>query len=91
MTGLIDWASARARMIIAIVALSLAAGVYAYTGLPKEGEPDIEIPALFISVPFPGISAEDSESLLIRTMETCLLYTSPSPRDLSTSRMPSSA
>ena len=70
MTGLIDWASARARMIIAIVALSLAAGVYAYTGLPKEGEPDIEIPALFISVPFPGISAEDSESLLIRTMET---------------------
>jgi len=70
MTGLIDWASARARMIIAIIALSLAAGVYAYTGLPKEGEPDIEIPALFISVPFPGISAEDSESMLIRTMET---------------------
>ena len=25
------------------------------------------------------------------TFETCLLYTSPSPRDLSTSRMPSSA
>ena len=25
------------------------------------------------------------------TMNTCLLYTSPSPRDLSTSRMPSSA
>ena len=24
-------------------------------------------------------------------MQTCLLYTSPSPRDLSTSRMPSSA
>ena len=26
-----------------------------------------------------------------RTVDTCLLYTSPSPRDLSTSRMPSSA
>ena len=26
-----------------------------------------------------------------RTIEGCLLYTSPSPRDLSTSRMPSSA
>ena len=24
-------------------------------------------------------------------LQTCLLYTSPSPRDLSTSRMPSSA
>ena len=29
-------------------------------------------------------------SLISRT-DTCLLYTSPSPRDLSTSRMPSSA
>ena len=28
---------------------------------------------------------------LLRGMYTCLLYTSPSPRDLSTSRMPSSA
>ena len=27
----------------------------------------------------------------IRDRHTCLLYTSPSPRDLSTSRMPSSA
>ena len=27
----------------------------------------------------------------INLFETCLLYTSPSPRDLSTSRMPSSA
>jgi len=26
-----------------------------------------------------------------KLIETCLLYTSPSPRDLSTSRMPSSA
>ena len=25
------------------------------------------------------------------TLDTCLLYTSPSPRDLSTARMPSSA
>ena len=28
---------------------------------------------------------------LIELLHTCLLYTSPSPRDLSTSRMPSSA
>ena len=28
---------------------------------------------------------------LIVGVDTCLLYTSPSPRDLSTSRMPSSA
>ena len=28
---------------------------------------------------------------IIREIDACLLYTSPSPRDLSTSRMPSSA
>ena len=41
MIGIVDWASQRARMIIAMITLSLAAGIYSYTGLPKEGEPDI--------------------------------------------------
>ncbi|MCU0910080.1 MAG: efflux RND transporter permease subunit [Rhodobacteraceae bacterium] len=70
MTGLVDWAASRARMVLAFIALSLIAGLTAYFGLPKEGEPDIEIPALFVSVPFPGISAEDSEKLLVKPMET---------------------
>ena len=70
MTGIIDWAAERARMVLAFIALSLLAGGYAYSTLPKEGEPDIEIPALFVSVQFPGISAADSESLLIKPMET---------------------
>ncbi len=69
MLGMIDWAAQRARMVLAFVVLTLAAGVLAYTGLPKEGEPDIEVPALFISVPFPGISAADAETLLIRPLE----------------------
>jgi len=70
MTGIVDWAAERARMIIAFIVLSIAAGGYAYISLPKEGEPDIEIPALFVSVPFPGISAADSEKLLVKPMET---------------------
>ncbi|MFX0540965.1 efflux RND transporter permease subunit [Roseovarius sp. S4756] len=70
MTGIVDWAAQRARMVLAFIVLSLLAGGLAYTTLPKEGEPDIEIPALFVSVPFPGISAEDSEKLLVKVMET---------------------
>ena len=70
MTGLVDWAASRARMVIAFILMSLIAGGAAYFSLPKEGEPDIEIPALFVSVPFPGISAEDSEKLLVKPMET---------------------
>ena len=70
MTGLVDWAIARARMVLAFIMLSLAVGTFAYAVLPKEGEPDIEIPAIIISMPFQGISAEDSEKLLIKPMET---------------------
>ncbi len=70
MTGLVAWAAERARMVIAFIMISLLVGGFAYSALPKEGEPDIEIPALFISVNFPGISAEDAEDLLIKTMET---------------------
>ena len=72
MTGLVDWAASRARMVLAFITLSLLAGAMAYVGLPKEGEPDIEIPAIFVSVPFPGISAADSETLLVKPMENQL-------------------
>ena len=70
MTGVVDWAASRARMVLAFIALSLAVGTFAYISLPKEGEPDIEIPTLVISLPFPGISAADAEDLLIQPMET---------------------
>ncbi len=72
MTGIVDWAGQHARMVIAFIALTLLAGAMAYVGLPKEGEPDIEIPALFVSVPFPGISAEDAEEMILKPMETKL-------------------
>ena len=38
-----------------------------------------------------GLIAGINAALSIKGQEPCLLYTSPSPRDLSTSRMPSSA
>eukprot|EP00829_Urostomides_striatus_P014674 TRINITY_DN4411_c0_g1_i2.p3 TRINITY_DN4411_c0_g1~~TRINITY_DN4411_c0_g1_i2.p3 ORF type:complete len:123 (+),score=40.28 TRINITY_DN4411_c0_g1_i2:82-450(+) len=44
-----------------------------------------------VGVYFYIILLSDSQSLLNPNYQTCLLYTSPSPRDLSTSRMPSSA
>ncbi|RYH10389.1 efflux RND transporter permease subunit [Tropicimonas sp. IMCC6043] len=70
MTGIVDWASHHTRMAVGIILLALVVGAQTYIGLPKEGEPDIEIPAVFISVPFPGISAEDAEKLLVKPMET---------------------
>ena len=38
------------------------------------------------------IESHDREKIFVKWLDSiCLLYTSPSPRDLSTSRMPSSA
>ena len=38
-----------------------------------------------------SLELEDAKNKFQKVLEACLLYTSPSPRDLSTSRMPSSA
>ena len=48
---------------------------------------------LELESPIPDVEGDQSgRSLVSRTSDvSCLLYTSPSPRDLSTSRMPSSA
>ncbi len=70
MIGIVSWAAERARMVIAFILISILVGGFAYSSLPKEGEPDIDIPMLFVSVEFPGISAVDSESLLVKPMET---------------------
>ncbi|MEE8281519.1 MAG: efflux RND transporter permease subunit, partial [Gammaproteobacteria bacterium] len=45
------------------------AGVFSYISLPKEAEPDIEIPFVFIEIALEGVSPEDSERLLVRPME----------------------
>ena len=70
MRGLVDWAAARSRMVLALVAVSVGAGLVSYVSLPKEGAPNIDVPVLYISVPLPGVSARDSERLLIKPLET---------------------
>ena len=70
MTGLVDMALGRARMILAFIALSVAAGLGAYATLPKEGAPNIDVPLLYVSVSLPGVSAADAERLLIKPLET---------------------
>ena len=69
MKGVVDWSAKHPSMIFAVVIFSVTAGIAAYVNLPKEGSPDITIPAFFVSVPFQGISAEDSEQLLVKPLE----------------------
>ena len=67
--NVIDLAMRRSRTVILSLLVVLVGGVIAYTTIPKEAEPDIEIPVIYVSVEHDGISPEDSERLLIRPME----------------------
>ncbi|MBT5415413.1 MAG: efflux RND transporter permease subunit [Rhodospirillaceae bacterium] len=67
--SLIDAALSRSRTVIASLVLILAAGMFAYVSIPKESDPDVNIPIVYVSVVHEGISPEDSERLLIRPLE----------------------
>ena len=67
--SLIDAAIARARTTIAVLVLILIAGTVAYIDIPKESDPDINIPIIYVSLTHEGISPEDAERLLLRPME----------------------
>jgi multidrug efflux pump len=66
---MIDAAMTRSRTVILGLMVILIAGLYAYTNIPKEAEPDIEIPIIYVQMTHEGISPEDAVRLLVRPME----------------------
>ena len=69
MNAIIDAAIGHSRTIVAALVLILIAGTSAYIGVPKEAEPDINIPIIYVNVSHEGISPEDAERLLIKPLE----------------------
>ncbi len=72
MFKLIDYAISHARLTIATLIFLLAAGFVAYQTIPKESEPDVKVPIIYVQLMQRGISPEDSERLLLRPVETQL-------------------
>ena len=70
MATVIDTAIDRARPVLLILCLILVAGSVAYLTIPKEADPDVAIPIIYVSMHHEGISPEDAERLLIRPMES---------------------
>ncbi|MFM2355518.1 MAG: hypothetical protein RLZZ528_1254 [Pseudomonadota bacterium] len=70
--NLVEAAIRNARLTISILVFLMIAGALAYQSIPKEAEPDIQIPVIYVSLGYQGISPEDSERLLLRPMETAL-------------------
>lgn len=69
MKTLIDAAFSRSRVVLLVLVALIVAGVSAYVSIPKEAEPDVPIPYIYVSIFHEGISPEDSERLLVQPME----------------------
>lgn len=70
MNALISAFINRPRPVILILALLIVAGITSYISIPKEAQPDIDIPQIYVNIIHEGISPEDAERLLLRPMET---------------------
>ncbi len=69
MTGFIDAALSRPRSVLLALVLILISGTVADLTIPKESDPDVNIPIIYVSMTHEGISPEDAEQLLVRPME----------------------
>jgi multidrug efflux pump len=72
MSKFIDYAIGHGRLTIATLIFLLCAGMVAYVTIPKEAEPDVRVPIIYVQLSQRGISPEDSERLLLRPVETQL-------------------
>jgi len=72
MSGFLEAIFAQRRSVITMLVVMLIAGVYSYVSLPKDANPDIDVPIFYVSVSQQGISPEDAERLLVRPLESKL-------------------
>ncbi|GGX87365.1 acriflavin resistance protein [Litchfieldella qijiaojingensis] len=59
----------RSRTTLLLLIFFLIAGTAAYQVIPKEANPDVTIPTIYVSMTLEGVSPEDGERLLVRPME----------------------
>lgn len=62
----------RPKTVLTMMLVLIGAGMVAYATVPKDANPDIDIPVFYVSISQVGISPEDAERLLVRPMETQL-------------------
>ena len=72
MNSIINAAIEHYRVVLLCLGLIFIGGTFAYISTPKEAEPDITIPTIYVSLVHDGISPEDSTRLLVKPLETTL-------------------
>ena len=66
---LVENALSHSRTVIAALVLLFVAGTVSYVSIPKEAEPDVDIPFIIVTTTLEGVSPEDAERLIVRPME----------------------
>ncbi len=69
MRRLINAALTHTRTTLLLLVGLLLAGTTAWQMIPKEANPDVTIPIIYVSLALEGVSPEDGERLLVRPME----------------------
>jgi multidrug efflux pump len=69
-SALIHEAIRRRKVVLGVAVVASLFGLLTYLNLPRESSPDIPVPFVSITVPYPGVSPEDAERLLVRPLET---------------------
>ena len=69
MNNLIYAALTRTRTVLMMFVLLIVAGTVTYINIPKESNPDVPIPIIYVSIVHDGISPEDAERMIVKPME----------------------
>ncbi|MGC6476271.1 MAG: efflux RND transporter permease subunit [Parvibaculales bacterium] len=69
MKNFILFCISRARVVLTILAAILIGGIVSMFTIPKQSDPDIPIPFVYVSVIYPGISPDDAERLITKPLE----------------------
>ena len=77
-------------MMKSFILMAAMTALFAFAGVAMGGLEGM-IVALSFAVGMNAFAWYNSDQMVLRMYKACLLYTSPSPRDISGSRMPSSA
>ncbi len=81
-----SWAINNPTTIYVMIAIFLFLGLSAYFSMPRENFPEINETKIYISVPYPGNTAEDIERLIVDPLEDKLKNVSNVVEILSTSQ-----
>ncbi|MCA3728140.1 MAG: efflux RND transporter permease subunit, partial [Phenylobacterium sp.] len=70
--ALIEGAIKRRKVVLGVTLIASIFGLIAYNTMPREANPNIDLPFVAVIVPYPGVSPEDAERLLVKPLETNL-------------------